>query len=467
MKKLFLLLFLLLTSTFIISCNSEDRKNIKVSTSFIQDVSETETIMSIQQKKMVLLVDPKLGFKNGTYWFEISFLEKIKPNTGIVFNLSESTIEKIELFDNKGPLNYSNLEKTHPALGFLHEGKQDYYLKIKFGKQAHFPLTVRRLADHYSSERITFFKNGLYYGFALMVLIINLFFYFSLKSKTFLFYSFFLMAINLSFLDIDGLFYLFLPHSIIYYIGILFRFSIPFFGAFFAHRFLNLREFMPRSKKLGAIFLLLSFLSYLGFLLTNYYLYAAIGDTFGLITLLYYWILGALVYKKHDFAKIFTIGYSLVLLSAVWYISQLNWGIQDFFSVGPNLLKFGALFEMLILTYAITYRVKSLQVENDEFKKEIKSYVGEIVFLEEKIKNSTRSSTEDKISVLSEKYNLTTQEVNVLQLISTGYSNQRIADELFISLNTLKYHIRNIYQKLDIKSKGQAISIVSSQNIVP
>lgn len=54
---------------------------------------------------------------------------------------------------------------------------------------------------------------------------------------------------------------------------------------------------------------------------------------------------------------------------------------------------------------------------------------------------------------------LTTREVEVLKYISTGCSNQDIADQLFISIPTVKRHISNIYTKLGVKSRTQAVSI--------
>jgi LuxR family maltose regulon positive regulatory protein len=54
---------------------------------------------------------------------------------------------------------------------------------------------------------------------------------------------------------------------------------------------------------------------------------------------------------------------------------------------------------------------------------------------------------------------LTTREVEVLKLIEAGQSNQDIADQLVISIPTVKRHISNIYTKLGVESRTQAIAI--------
>jgi LuxR family maltose regulon positive regulatory protein len=54
---------------------------------------------------------------------------------------------------------------------------------------------------------------------------------------------------------------------------------------------------------------------------------------------------------------------------------------------------------------------------------------------------------------------LTTREVEVLKLIQAGSSNQDIAEQLVISITTVKRHISNIYAKLGVKSRTQAVAI--------
>lgn len=53
---------------------------------------------------------------------------------------------------------------------------------------------------------------------------------------------------------------------------------------------------------------------------------------------------------------------------------------------------------------------------------------------------------------------LSRREVEVLKLIETGCSNQEIAGRLFISIATVKRHISNIYAKLGVQNRTQAVS---------
>lgn len=53
-------------------------------------------------------------------------------------------------------------------------------------------------------------------------------------------------------------------------------------------------------------------------------------------------------------------------------------------------------------------------------------------------------------------YNLTSREAQILKLITEGYSNNEIAKELFVSINTTKAHVANILQKLEVDDRLQA-----------
>ncbi len=48
------------------------------------------------------------------------------------------------------------------------------------------------------------------------------------------------------------------------------------------------------------------------------------------------------------------------------------------------------------------------------------------------------------------------RELEILKLIAGGLSDQQIANELFISLNTVKWYNRKIYAKLNVNNRTQA-----------
>jgi len=55
-------------------------------------------------------------------------------------------------------------------------------------------------------------------------------------------------------------------------------------------------------------------------------------------------------------------------------------------------------------------------------------------------------------------YNLSDREKEVLQLLVNGYSYKMIAGEMFIAIDTVRSHIKKIYEKLQVNSKSEAVA---------
>ena len=71
---------------------------------------------------------------------------------------------------------------------------------------------------------------------------------------------------------------------------------------------------------------------------------------------------------------------------------------------------------------------------------------------------STQRDIDDLTQPLIEP--LTKRETEVMALVQKGLSNKDIAEQLFISLNTLKVHIRNLYGKMGVKNRTQALLLI-------
>ncbi|MGV6830546.1 MAG: response regulator [bacterium] len=71
--------------------------------------------------------------------------------------------------------------------------------------------------------------------------------------------------------------------------------------------------------------------------------------------------------------------------------------------------------------------------------------------------NSFRKSTS---SILSER------ETEVLTLLASGKSYNSVAEALFISVNTIRFHVKNIYEKLQVNTKEEAISKANKDRII-
>lgn len=61
---------------------------------------------------------------------------------------------------------------------------------------------------------------------------------------------------------------------------------------------------------------------------------------------------------------------------------------------------------------------------------------------------------------------LSDRELEVLELVSKGFSNKEIAGNLFVSVNTVKTHLQKVYEKLEVNRRTQAVEKAKSLKII-
>jgi NarL family two-component system response regulator LiaR len=65
-----------------------------------------------------------------------------------------------------------------------------------------------------------------------------------------------------------------------------------------------------------------------------------------------------------------------------------------------------------------------------------------------------------------ENFKLTDRELEVLVLLAEGLTNQQTALKLTISTSTLKFHMNNIYQKLGVQTRSEALVLAAKNNLI-
>jgi DNA-binding CsgD family transcriptional regulator len=87
------------------------------------------------------------------------------------------------------------------------------------------------------------------------------------------------------------------------------------------------------------------------------------------------------------------------------------------------------------------------------------------VVLEKTVFVDTPSNFERNQKAIDE-LRLSKREVEVLELIAEGLSNNEIADRLFVSLNTVKTHSSKLFEKMEVKRRTQAVELAKRLGII-
>lgn len=89
----------------------------------------------------------------------------------------------------------------------------------------------------------------------------------------------------------------------------------------------------------------------------------------------------------------------------------------------------------------------------------------ETLVVEKEIYIPTNTFTVNKREL--DNLNLSKRELEVLQLMAQGLSNKEIALRLFISLSTIKTHSNNLFEKMNVERRTQAIAKAKTLGIIP
>lgn len=133
--------------------------------------------------------------------------------------------------------------------------------------------------------------------------------------------------------------------------------------------------------------------------------------------------------------------YGFILALLVFVLKWLQWK----FLIVDNSL------DIYIGLIAVFFTILGVWVATQLTKPKTATVVVEKEILVPQSKGFTINEAELK------KLDLTDREYEVLQLMAKGYSNADIAESLFLSISTIKTHISNLFVKMDVESRTQAV----------
>jgi ATP/maltotriose-dependent transcriptional regulator MalT len=110
---------------------------------------------------------------------------------------------------------------------------------------------------------------------------------------------------------------------------------------------------------------------------------------------------------------------------------------------------------LLILLYTFYIQKKHSRLIIKNMQRDISYYINQLHDFEEELYEQELTHKELFLQKVKQ-FNLTVREEEVLLYISQGLKNTEIAEKMFVSINTVKTHIKNIFVKLDVRNRIEA-----------
>jgi len=344
------------------------------------------------------------------------------------------------------------------------EEASPYYIYVEAYRIGYIPIQIES-ADTFDKYRAKLtLRIGLYYGFSLAIILTSLFLYFFIREKTYLYYSALLMVLWVTFAFEDGAFNFWgVPEVIADILDSVLHWMVGLCCAFLGWDYVQFQDHLPRIKWPLIASIILSGICFIGYHLTGSVISSSLGDVFAVLSLVIIAVGSFSLYGRTNFARLFSFAFSLVVICAVDVYIPKHFG-WNFLGLSQQALKIANVVGMIIFGVLIAYRINLLFRQNNKHKAEIRRMLEEISMEEENKVSETqevKSPKEDvrsKYAILQE-YELTDRQLDILDGIKQGLTNQEIADEFSISLNTVKYHTRNIYEKMGVKRRVQILAM--------
>lgn len=397
MSKLYVFIIVFVISVFQIQAQNSDvyltLKNnqqffeVHTASYYLEDASAKLTLQQLllpenQQKFLkTKKIAPTFTNTNSIIWFRVK-IENQCNNTQWVLENARAFTDSISLF----VLNDSNQVVATKHTGLMvafsqrdfktnyhlfniqipQNAKYSYYFRIKSNKSIQFPLTIstyKQSFEDIAGERIA---QGLFFGFAMLIILYNLFLYFSIRERLFIFYVSYSFCALLQHATQQGFVHEYITANIpaINYYGTMMFLFAPVAYALFCIEMLNLKQY-PKLKLVQYTFIGISVLFFI--LSTTHLMPLIVLSKLLRVTIfsqviITFFIAIWLVYQGYKPAKVFLLAASGFIAGVlITIIKELNLIPYNAFTNYAS--QMGSAWEMLMLSFAVGAKINQFRNE--------------------------------------------------------------------------------------------------------
>lgn len=356
--------------------------NIGPKMEFLEDASGKFSIGDVTEKygslfKKSEAENPNFGLTSSAYWFRFVVANRAGRELPFYLMLGYPLLDDIRLFIPRGGGrflvkkagdNYPFHDREFDNNNFVFPlkqmpGEMTYYLRVRTTSALNFSFGVYSLNQLYRSTMPEFGLNGFYYGVLFVMLIYNLFIFFSVRGKDYILYVAYLASFILTSLSFDGYgFHYLWPASTTLNISSFYIFFQMILFMLFTREFLGTGKNAPFLDRLiqincvlGVIGIVLNIFAGKSFT----FKVLSMGFTIMTISLVIFTVFVTL-FRGVRSSKIFLASWSFVIAGAIIYIMRAV-GILPMNLFTVSVLKYSMILQTLMFSIGLSDKINSMK----------------------------------------------------------------------------------------------------------
>ncbi|MHA4896148.1 sensor histidine kinase [Pedobacter sp. PWIIR3] len=402
----------------------------------------------------------------------ISLYSKLENNTYHVTNLGEAFPFHERIY-NKDP---SFIFKLNIPVG----SKATYYVKVVSTDNIQLPMFIGNEKVILEASQNKFLVSGLYIGIMLSMLLYNIFIYFTVRDKSYLYYVAYIIAVILIQISIQGFTFQFLwPNNstLALYSPFTLTILVGITGLQFERVFLRTKEFLPKVDRFSIFFILFYLSGFVLALFGEFALSFRLIEVAASVTSMYMFSMAVMISKKgYRPATFFLVAWSVFLVGIIIYTLK-DFGVLPYNDLTYYTMPFGSALEVTLLSFALADKINVFKKEKEQSQAEALKAITENerlvreqnVVLEIKVKERTEElelANDTLNTTLSDLKEAQSQLVDSEKMAGLGQLTAGIAHEINNPINFVTSNIKpleldildldtviNMYEKLDMNQE--------------